>query len=212
MLVIGAKGLAKEILSSLVLNHELENLVFFDDVNLDCPDKLFDTFKIIRKKKEAKEYFKTVDKRFVIGVGNPEIRFKLYHDFIELGGIPYTLIPQNCDLGHFEVNIAEGVTMGYNCLISNSISIGKGSLINAKATIGHDTIVGEFCEICPSANIAGNVDIGDFTFIGLGVIIYPKVKIGKNVLITAGSVVRKDIPDNSIVHGNPSKIIGKNKK
>lgn len=52
------------------------------------------------------------------------------------------------------------------------------------------------------------VSIGNKTFVGAGSIILPGVTIGKNVIIGAGSIVTKDIPDNSIVAGNPAKIIG----
>jgi maltose O-acetyltransferase len=54
----------------------------------------------------------------------------------------------------------------------------------------------------------GLVKIGDNVFIGAGSIILPNVKIGNNVIIGAGSIVTKDVPDNSLVAGNPAKVIG----
>ncbi len=51
--------------------------------------------------------------------------------------------------------------------------------------------------------------IGDNVFIGIRSIILPGVKIGNNVIIAAGSVVSKSVPDNAIVGGIPAKIIGK---
>lgn len=52
------------------------------------------------------------------------------------------------------------------------------------------------------------ITIGDNSFIGARVSILPGTIIGKNVLIGACSVVKGTIPDNSIVVGNPAKIIG----
>jgi maltose O-acetyltransferase len=52
------------------------------------------------------------------------------------------------------------------------------------------------------------VIIKEKTFIGMGSIILPGVTVGKNVIIGAGSVVTRDIPDNSIAAGNPAKVIG----
>lgn len=207
MLVVGAKGLAKEVLNMLLLNNELENLVFFDDINVDEPDLLYNQFPILRSLDKAKQYFEATDNRFTLGVGFPHIRYKLYQKFIALGAVPYTVISPNSALGDFDVSIEEGAIIAYHCAISNSVSIGRGSFINAKTIIGHDSSIGRFCEICPSVNIAGHVEVGDFTFVGTGVIIYPNVKIGRNVSITAGSVVRKNVPDNGIVHGNPSKLL-----
>lgn len=54
----------------------------------------------------------------------------------------------------------------------------------------------------------GIVTIGNNVFIGAGSTILPNVKIGSNVIIGSGSVCTKDIPDNSLVVGNPAKIIG----
>jgi acetyltransferase-like isoleucine patch superfamily enzyme len=52
------------------------------------------------------------------------------------------------------------------------------------------------------------ITIGNDVFIGLNSIILPGVKIGNNVIIGAGSVVTKSVPNNTIVAGNPAKIIG----
>ena len=52
------------------------------------------------------------------------------------------------------------------------------------------------------------VKIGNDVFIGIDSIIMPGVQIGDNVIVAAGSVVTKSIPSNSIVAGNPAKIIG----
>ena len=53
----------------------------------------------------------------------------------------------------------------------------------------------------------GRVEIGDNVFIGNGAIILPNTKIGNNVIVGAGAVVAKCIPDNSVVIGNPCKVI-----
>jgi len=52
-----------------------------------------------------------------------------------------------------------------------------------------------------------DVSIGYNTWIGANVVVVPGVKIGKNVVIGAGSVVTKDIPDNVVAVGNPCHIL-----
>ncbi|MBD1423775.1 acyltransferase [Sphingobacterium chuzhouense] len=59
----------------------------------------------------------------------------------------------------------------------------------------------------PSFDFFGKVKIGDNVYIGNNALILPGVTIGNNVLIGAGSVVTKSIPDDSVVGGNPAKII-----
>lgn len=51
------------------------------------------------------------------------------------------------------------------------------------------------------------VTIGDNVFIGAGAIVLPGSNIGNNCIIGAGCVVKGMIPDNSVVIGNPCKII-----
>lgn len=55
---------------------------------------------------------------------------------------------------------------------------------------------------------SGCIEVMDNVFIGAGVIIMPNIRIGENSIIAAGSIVTKDVPSNSIVAGNPAKVIG----
>jgi len=58
------------------------------------------------------------------------------------------------------------------------------------------------CKKCSEK--VGGACVGSKTVIGANTTILPGIKIGKNCLIGAGSVVTKDIPDNSVVVGNPA--------
>ena len=59
----------------------------------------------------------------------------------------------------------------------------------------------------PKFDVFGKVMIGDYVYIGINSLIMPGVTVGDNVLIAAGSVVTKSIPDNMVVGGNPAKVI-----
>jgi acetyltransferase-like isoleucine patch superfamily enzyme len=48
------------------------------------------------------------------------------------------------------------------------------------------------------------VEIGDFTMVGAGSVILPGLNIGKNCIVGAGAIVTKNIPDNTVVIGNPA--------
>jgi acetyltransferase-like isoleucine patch superfamily enzyme len=55
--------------------------------------------------------------------------------------------------------------------------------------------------------ILGPIFIGTNVFVGLNTILLPGTKIGDNVIVGAGSVVRGTVPDNSVISGNPATII-----
>ena len=55
----------------------------------------------------------------------------------------------------------------------------------------------------------GCVELMDNVYVAMNVTIMPDVRVGKNSIITAGSVVTSDIPENSIASGNPAKVVGR---
>ncbi len=55
---------------------------------------------------------------------------------------------------------------------------------------------------------SGCIEVMDNVFIGCNTTILSNVKIGPNVVIGAGSVVTEDVPPNTVIAGNPAKVIG----
>ncbi len=207
MVIIGAKGFAKEVLQVVHQNNELQNLAFYDDVNLDIKENLYNLFPILNSLDKAQHYFETVSNKFTIGIGNPILRKKLYEKFTEIGGEFTSTISTSLIIGNYNNTIEAGCNIMQNVVITNDVTIKKGTIINQITSIGHDVLIGQFCEICPNVSISGNCIIDDFTFIGTGAIILPGIRIGKNVIIGAGTVVTKDIEDNSVAVGSPAKVI-----
>ncbi|KAA0991305.1 serine O-acetyltransferase [Dyadobacter aurulentus] len=105
----------------------------------------------------------------------------------------------------------------YGFQIPVTTSIGKGLYIGHFGTIviNEGTIIGCNCNLAHTITIgqtnrgprAGTPVIGDSVWIGTGSVIVGSITIGNNVLIAPNSYVNQDIPENSIVVGNPVKII-----
>lgn len=206
MLIIGAKGLAKEVLEIFHQRNELEGLNFYDDVNDDIPDFLYGKFPVLKNMLQVEALFKQ-DHRFTIGVGIPLLRFKMYKQLNEAGGELVSAISPFANIGHYGTMVGPGAIIMAGTVISNDVRIGIGSLVNPNCTISHDTVIGDFVEISPGVQITGNCSIGNYCNIGSQATILPKIKLGKHVVVGAGAVVTKHVEDGKIVVGIPAKAL-----
>jgi sugar O-acyltransferase (sialic acid O-acetyltransferase NeuD family) len=207
MIIIGAKGLAKEVLDIFAQRNELENLFFFDDISHDLPEKLYDRFQILRSVEAVEELFRrTNDYTFTLGLGNPLLRHNLAQRFIHLGGAHTSAISSNVSIGMLGNNIANGCTVLSGAVITSGVTINEGCLINPHCSISHDTVIGKFVEMSPGVRITGHVRIGDFSNLGTNSTILPHIEIGSNVIVGAGAVVTHDVDDNTLVVGVPASV------
>ena len=123
-------------------------------------------------------------------------------------------------------NIAEylrkqGAQIGDNCYIQVRslgdepylVKIGNHVFISAGVIfLTHDAGAWIFNEEIPDISAFGNIIIEDNCFIGAKSVLLPNIRIGKNSIVGAGSVVISDIPPNSIVMGVPARIFSSNLK
>ncbi len=95
-------------------------------------------------------------------------------------------------------------TEPYLIEIGNHVAIAGGTEI-----ITHDGAIWCFQDELPKADVFGKVKIGNNVFIGDNCTILPNTIIGDNCIVGAGSVVRGKFPDNSVIIGNPAKVVSK---
>jgi acetyltransferase-like isoleucine patch superfamily enzyme len=76
-------------------------------------------------------------------------------------------------------------------------------------SIGDYSVVGMHSALLAHCPIRGALpcNIGRFVYIGYGAIILPGVTVGDHCLIGAGAVVTKDVPEGSVVAGNPARVL-----
>ena len=90
------------------------------------------------------------------------------------------------------------------------VTLGDNVFISVDARfVCHDGSTLPFRKEVPDLELAGEIVVGDNVFIGMSAIILAGVTIGSNCVVGAGSVVAKDVPDNSIYAGVPAKFIKK---
>ena len=207
MVIVGAKGLAKEVLDIFHQRQQLDGLYFFDNLSKDLPTLLYDRFPILTSHDEVVSHFqKTGDRNFTLGLGTPLLRHRMINAFKTLGGICTSAISPRAMMGAYGNVIEEGVTILDGAVITNGVKIGSGTLINPPCSISHDAKIGTFVEMAPGSRVTGGTNVGDFSILGTNAVILPRVTVGRNVYVGAGAVVREDVPDNCMVAGVPAKV------
>ncbi|HBK87798.1 MAG: acyl-ACP--UDP-N-acetylglucosamine O-acyltransferase [Cyclobacteriaceae bacterium] len=90
--------------------------------------------------------------------------------------------------------IRESVTISRGTVDKHKTVIGKNCLLMAYVHIAHDCIVGNNCIFANAVQVAGHVTIEDWAIIGGASALHQFVKVGAHVMLSGGSLVRKDIP------------------
>ena len=200
MIIIGAKGHAKEIYDILNIEN-YPSIFFFDDVTNDIDSHLYSIE--ILKSLETATLELSKNPEFILGLGGAIHRYNLYTTFIKYRGTPISVIAKNSQISTHCV-LGKGLNiMPFSNINANS-TIGDGSLINSHVSVHHDCEIGQFVELSPGSRVLGNCKIGNFTTIGSNAVILPKITIGNNVTVAAGAVVTTDVPDNCMVAGIPA--------
>lgn len=114
---------------------------------------------------------------------------------------PTAVIPYNyCSIGC-------GVLFAPLAHLSPDTKIGDNCSLLSHSFVGHNSTLDEFVSVANNATIGGNVYIGKGAHIGSNATIREDITIGEFSIIGMGSVVLKDVPPNTVVAGNPAKII-----
>lgn len=202
MIIIGAKGFAKEVFEDV---QEKEDLVFFDDLSHDLDESIKTEFQIIRTLDEVRRHFTNIDNSFILGLGNPILRNEMEDKFTELGGSVKGTMSRNTLISSLGVNIQIGTNILSGVKVSGGCKIGKCCILYYDVKITHDCVIGDYVELSPGATVLGGVTVGNFCQIGANSTILPNLTIGENAKIGAGAVVTKDVPPNTTVVGVPAK-------
>ena len=120
---------------------------------------------------------------------------------------PYIEAPIHVDYG-FNISVGDNFYCNFNCVLLDC----------AKITIGNNVFLAPGVQLLTashpinaierrSVEFALPVTIGDDVWIGANALILPGVTIGSRVVIAAGAVVNKDVPDDVVVAGVPAKIV-----
>jgi len=106
--------------------------------------------------------------------------------------------------------IRECVTINRGTKAYGKTEIGKNCLIMATAHVAHDCIIKDNVIIVNGVTLAGHVEIGEYAIIGGLSGVHQFIHIGKHVMVSGGSLVRKDIPPYTKAAKEPLSYVGIN--
>lgn len=202
--IYGTGGLGREILiHSQQINHRetcWDSIIFIDDYAKS--DHVLGIKAISFE--EVKKLYNNQSIEIAIAVGEPGTRHFLREKVTDAGYSlpvlvhPDVFIPDSTVLGM-------GTIVRINCFVSCNVTTGENVLIQPNASVGHDNVIGNDSVISTNVCVAGGCHIGSETFIGIQVPVKEYTKIGNQSIISMGSVVVRDIPDQVIAVGNPAR-------
>jgi sugar O-acyltransferase (sialic acid O-acetyltransferase NeuD family) len=147
---------------------------------------------------------------FAIGIGDNEIREKIYKKYNRLN-YP-NLIHSSVTFGRGQKAALEKTKGNIICAgarFTNSITIGDFNIINLNSCITHNCILENFVNISPGVNISGNVSIGEKALLGSNCTVINgrgaenRLRIGRNAMIGIGTLIMADVADNARIRRLP---------
>jgi maltose O-acetyltransferase len=128
--------------------------------------------------------------------------------FGSAGANPYIEPTFRCDYGS-NIHVGDGFYANFDCVFLDvcEVRIGHNCLMGPGVHIYTATHPLDPTERSSGYESGKPVSIGDNVWIGGHAVITPGVSVGNNVVIAAGAIVVKPVPDNAVVGGNPARII-----
>lgn len=146
----------------------------------------------------------------IIGIGDNFIRRKVSKRIKEIASTfqfinaihPSSTVGKNVKMGVGNVLVA-------GARVNADAIIGDHCILNTNSSLGHEGIMKNYSSLSSNATIGGGAVIGECSIVALSATVLHNRKIGEHTVIGSGSLVVKDIPENVVAFGSPSKIIRK---
>lgn len=132
------------------------------------------------------------------GIGDITPRLKIYEK-IRAAGLRVPSVVHPRAFLEESAQLKDGQQVFFNAYVGSDVQVGFGCILNTGCILSHDCVLGDFVNISPGAILAGAVQVGERSLIGMGVTINLGVKVGRGVRIGNSAVVKADVPDGAIV-------------
>lgn len=206
--VYGTGGFAREVAPLITRSGgERPDLVFVDD-NEQAPS-VVNGYNVINFDLLCSDAHRA--RIVVVAVGDGGVRRRIEARILEEGLAVSTLFASTAIVQE-HVDIGRGSILSDYVVITSNIKIGRSFHANIYSYVGHDCIIGDYVTFAPRVNCNGNVHIGDDVYVGTNASIIQgsrdePMTIGAGSVIAMGAVVTKPVPPNSLMAGNPARLV-----
>lgn len=145
----------------------------------------------------------------VIANGEPALRERLHERVVQARLPLASLIDPSATVSP-TARLGRGVIVAPYCSVASLACLGDNVAVNTQSIVGHDVTVGSHSVISSMVNLGGASTIGESAYVGMGSQIKEKLRVGSHSIISMGSVVHHDVPDEIIAMGNPARPIRRN--
>jgi len=98
-----------------------------------------------------------------------------------------------------------GVQVLAGAVVQGGVRLGDNVIINTRASVDHDCVIGQDVMIGPGAILCGLVSVAAGAYVGAGAVLLPGVRIGARAVVGAGCTVTGDVAGGDTVVGNPAR-------
>lgn len=200
--IIGASGHGKVVA-------EIAQVIGYDDIQFydDRADKLVSSYPFpvkgtVAQLLEQKSWNGSV----FLAIGNNNVRQQLHLQFTQLGFRLATLIHPAAIVSPSAI-LGEGSVAMAGAVVNAASVIGKGCILNTGCSVDHDCTLGDFVHVSPGTHLAGNVFVGNQSWLGIGSAVVQGLNICEQVQLGANTTVVADIKDAGLYVGSPAKRI-----
>ena len=135
---------------------------------------------------------------YLIGIANLVYRRKFVERFLSEGALFLTLIHNTAFISE-TATIGRGSIIGPFVNIGPNVKVGNFTLINSRCSLGHDTVVGDYNFISPNVCFSGFSRVGDDNLFGINSCTIPNIKVGNKNKIAAGMVLDQNVASEAVV-------------
>ena len=196
VLVLGAGGHAKVVISTLQASGRVVDAILDDEVSL--LDHEINGVPVVGKVERAHEFRQL---EAIIAIGENQRRRELAESL----SLDWTIAVHPSAVVHPMVEISPGSVVLAGAVLQPGATVGPHAIVNTGSTVDHDCSIGSFAHLAPGSHLGGGVRIGDGAFVGIGACVLPNCEVGEWAVLGAGAIAIRSLARLTVAVGVPAK-------